>query len=33
VLPNSSDGEREGWARLSLESLARAYGDSDPEYQ
>jgi hypothetical protein len=32
VLPKSSDEEREGWARLSLESLARAYDDDEPEY-
>lgn len=32
VLPKSSDEEREDWARLSLESLARAYSDDEPEY-
>lgn len=32
VLPKASDGEREGWSRLSLESLARAYSDDEPEY-
>lgn len=32
VLPESSDEEREDWARLSLESLARAYSDDEPEY-
>ena len=32
VLPNSSNGEREDWGRLSLESLAQAYGDDEPEY-
>lgn len=32
ILPKSSNGEREDWARLSLESLARAYGDEEPEY-
>lgn len=32
VLPKSPDEEREDWARLSLESLARAYGDDEPEY-
>jgi hypothetical protein len=32
VLPESFDEEREDWARLSLESLARAYGDDEPEY-
>ena len=28
----SSDEEREDWTRLSLESLARAYGDDEPKY-
>lgn len=32
VLPKPSDKEREDWARLSLESLARAYSDDEPEY-
>ncbi len=32
VLPKPSDEEREDWAQLSLESLARAYGDDEPEY-
>lgn len=32
VLPKSSDAEREEWTRLSLESLARAYSDDEPEY-
>lgn len=32
VLPTSSDEEREAWTRLALESLARAYGDDEPEY-
>ena len=32
VLPKPSDEEREDWTRLSLESLARAYGDDEPEY-
>lgn len=32
VLPKSEDGERSDWMRLSLESLARAYGDDEPEY-
>ncbi|MBA3320639.1 MAG: hypothetical protein H0T45_04220 [Pyrinomonadaceae bacterium] len=32
VLPKPSDEEREEWARLSLESLARAYGEDEPEY-
>jgi len=27
-----SDAEREDWTRLSLESLARAYSDDEPEY-
>jgi hypothetical protein len=32
VLPESSNGEREDWAQLSLESLSRTYGDDEPEY-
>jgi len=32
ILPKSLNGEREDWARLSIESLARAYGDDEPEY-
>ena len=32
VLPKSSDEEREDWVRLSLEGLARAYDDDEPEY-
>lgn len=32
VLPKSSDEEREDWTRLSLESLARAYSNDEPEY-
>jgi hypothetical protein len=32
VLPKSADEERENWARLSLGSLARAYGDDEPDY-
>ncbi|HJQ71362.1 MAG TPA: hypothetical protein VKA70_20455 [Blastocatellia bacterium] len=32
ILPKSSDEERDGWAQLSLESLARAYGEAEPEY-
>ncbi len=32
ILPESSGEEREDWTRLSLESLARAYGDDEPEY-
>jgi hypothetical protein len=26
------DNEREEWANLSAQSLARAYGDNEPEY-
>jgi hypothetical protein len=32
VVPRASDEEREAWSRLALESLARAYGDNEPEY-
>ena len=32
VLPKSLSEERAEWARLSLERLARAYGDGEPEY-
>lgn len=32
VLPKSTEEERESMARLSLENLARAYGDDEPEY-
>lgn len=32
VLPKSSDEEREDWTRLSLESLARAYSEDEPDY-
>jgi hypothetical protein len=32
VLPKSENGERSDWARLSLKTLARAYGDEEPEY-
>jgi hypothetical protein len=32
VLPKASDDEREDWTRLSLESLARAYSDDEPDY-
>lgn len=32
VLPKSSDDERDDWAQLSLESLARAYAEDEPEY-
>ena len=30
VLPQ--DDERQGWSRLSVQQLARAYGDSEPDY-
>ena len=32
IVPKPSDEERGNWARLSLESLAKAYGDDEPEY-
>ncbi|MEK6407510.1 MAG: hypothetical protein AABN34_11140 [Acidobacteriota bacterium] len=32
VVPRSSDEERAAWTQLALESLARAYGDDEPEY-
>jgi len=32
ILPKTSDDESEDWARLSLESLTRAYSDNEPEY-
>lgn len=32
VVPRASDEEREDWTRLALASLARAYGDDEPEY-
>jgi hypothetical protein len=32
MLQESPDEEREDWVRLSLEGLARAYGDDEPEY-
>ena len=32
VLPESANEERRNWERLSLETLARAYGDDEPEY-
>jgi hypothetical protein len=32
VLPKSSDEEREDRTRPSLESLAQAYSDDEPEY-
>lgn len=31
VVPRASEEEREAWTRLTLESLARAYGSDDPE--
>jgi hypothetical protein len=30
--PKASNEEREDWVRFALESLARAYGDDEPEY-
>lgn len=32
VLPDSLDQERDDWARLALQNLARAYGPDEPEY-
>ena len=32
VLPKPENGELSEWTRLSLESLARAYDDDEPEY-
>lgn len=32
VMSKDSSEERDDWVRLSLESLARAYGDDEPEY-
>ena len=32
VLPTASDEESDDWTRLSLEGLARAYSDNEPEY-
>lgn len=32
VVPRAFDDEREAWTRLALASLARAYGDDEPEY-
>jgi len=32
VVPRASDEEREAWTLLALQSLARAYGDDEPEY-
>jgi hypothetical protein len=31
-MPEASQEEREYWLRLSLQSLARAYDDDEPEY-
>ena len=32
VLPEAPHAEREAWARLSLESFARIYGEDEPEH-
>jgi hypothetical protein len=32
VLPDHEDDERAAWLAFSLENLARAYGDDEPEY-
>jgi hypothetical protein len=32
LTPGSLDDERAAWAAFSAEGLARAYGDSEPEY-
>ncbi len=32
IINKSLNEEREDWARLSLESLARAYSDDEPDY-
>lgn len=32
VLPNTAEAEREDWVRLSVENLALAYADDEPEY-
>jgi hypothetical protein len=32
VLPDFLDQERDDWARLALQNLARAYGPDEPEY-
>lgn len=32
VVPHDFDEECEAWTRLALASLARAYGDDEPEY-
>lgn len=31
-MSKDSSEEREDWVRLSLQNLARAYGDDEPEY-
>ncbi len=32
LVPPASDEERDAWTGLALASLARAYGDGEPEY-
>ena len=32
IVPRASEEDGEEWARLSLESLTRAYGDDEPDY-
>ena len=32
AMSKDSSEEREDWVRLSLQCLARAYGDDEPEY-
>lgn len=32
VVVLSQDDERQDWVRLSVQQLARAYGDNEPEY-
>lgn len=32
ILPNGEDTDLRGWHELSAQSLARAYGDDEPEY-
>ncbi len=32
LMKEQIDSEREDWANLAMESLARAYGDDEPEY-
>jgi hypothetical protein len=31
-MPEASQEDRKDWVRLSLQSLARAYGNDEPEY-